>query len=50
MLNRYSVTTEKLDASKLDYIANRSERGKQAVEDLRQSRIASLKRQAGIKE
>ncbi|WRT65844.1 uncharacterized protein IL334_002795 [Kwoniella shivajii] len=44
------VTQERLDTAKLDYIANRSEHGKQAVEALRKSRAEKLRRMAGLKE
>ncbi|WVO13148.1 hypothetical protein L204_100760 [Cryptococcus depauperatus] len=44
------MTTERLDAMKLDYIARRSEMGKQAVEALKKSREERFKRMAGIKD
>jgi COX assembly protein 1 len=44
------MTTERLDAAKLDYIANRSEKGRQAVETLRTSRIEKLKGKTASKE
>ncbi|KAK4684751.1 hypothetical protein P7C73_g5420, partial [Tremellales sp. Uapishka_1] len=40
---RSHMTTEKLDAMKLDYIANRSEKGRLAVETLRAGRIDKLR-------
>ncbi|BEJ18065.1 hypothetical protein CspHIS471_0703420 [Cutaneotrichosporon sp. HIS471] len=44
------MTEERLDAAKLDYIANRSERGRQAVEKLFQERQEKLLRMSGRKE
>ncbi|WWC87989.1 uncharacterized protein L201_002891 [Kwoniella dendrophila CBS 6074] len=47
---REYMTQERMDAAKLDYIANRSEHGKQAVEALRKSRAEKLRKMAGLKE
>ena len=43
------MTEERLDSMKLDYIANRSERGQEAVEALRKSRTDRLRKMAGQK-
>lgn len=43
------LTEERLDALKLSYIANRSERGREAVEQLTAQRKAKLLRMAGKK-
>ncbi|GMK60035.1 hypothetical protein CspeluHIS016_0902520 [Cutaneotrichosporon spelunceum] len=44
------MTEERLDAAKLDYIANRSERGRQAVEKLYKERHEKLLRMSGRKD
>jgi COX assembly protein 1 len=44
------MTEERLDAAKLDYIANRSERGREAVEKLFKERQEKLLRMSGRKE
>ncbi|WVR05702.1 hypothetical protein IAU60_002726 [Kwoniella sp. DSM 27419] len=44
------MTVERMDAAKLEYIANRSEHGRQAVEALKKSRADKLRRMAGLKE
>jgi COX assembly protein 1 len=45
-----STTEERVDELKLDYIANRSERGRIAVEALKASRLEKLKKMAGRKD
>lgn len=40
------MTTERLDSMKLDYISKRSEKGRAAVEALRESRAEHLKKMA----
>ncbi|WVQ65074.1 hypothetical protein V865_003645 [Kwoniella europaea PYCC6329] len=47
---REYMTQDRMDAAKLDYIANRSEHGRQAVEALRKSRAERLRKMAGLKE
>lgn len=49
-LTRRSMTEERMDSMKLDYIANRSEKGKQAVEALREQRTSHLRKHYGRKE
>lgn len=44
------MTEEALDTLKLDYIANRSERGREAVEKLYKERTEKLLRMSGRKE
>lgn len=44
------MTEERLDAMKLDYIANRSERGRQAVEKLWEERKQKLLKMSGRKD
>ncbi|CAK9782151.1 hypothetical protein CC85DRAFT_285865 [Cutaneotrichosporon oleaginosum] len=44
------MTEERLDAAKLDYISNRSERGREAVEKLYRERQEKLLRMSGRKE
>ncbi|GFZ43235.1 hypothetical protein JCM24511_00954 [Saitozyma sp. JCM 24511] len=44
------MTEERMDSMKLDYIANRSEKGKQAVEALREQRTSHLRKHYGRKE
>lgn len=44
------MTEERLDAMKLDYIAHRSERGRQAVDKLWEERKAKLLKMSGRKE
>ena len=44
------MTQERMDAMKLDFIAHRSEKGREAVEALRKSREEKLRRMAGIKD
>jgi hypothetical protein len=46
----YRLTQERLDALKLEYIAHRSERGRDAVELLTAERRAKLLRMAGKKD
>lgn len=45
-----SMTEESLDAAKLDYIANRSDRGREAVEKLYKERQEKLLRMSGRKD
>ncbi|WVQ97084.1 hypothetical protein IAU59_004194 [Kwoniella sp. CBS 9459] len=47
---REYMTQERMDAANLEYIANRSEHGRQAVEALKKSREEKLRRMAGIKD
>lgn len=44
------MTEDRLDALKLDYIANRSDRGREAVEALYRERREKLLRMSGRKE
>ncbi|OWT40934.1 hypothetical protein J008_01617 [Cryptococcus neoformans] len=44
------MTQERMDAMKLDFIAHRSEKGREAVEALRKSREEKLRKMAGIKD
>lgn len=44
------MTEERIDALRLDYIANRSERGREAVEKLYRERTEKLLRMSGRKE
>lgn len=44
------MTEDRIDDLKLDYIANRSERGRVAVEQLKASRLEKLKKMAGRKD
>ena len=46
----YSVTEERLDLLKLDYISNREERKQQSLIKNKKDRIESMKRHAGIKD
>lgn len=46
----HSMTQERMDAMKLDFIAHRSEKGREAVEALRKSREEKLRKMAGIKD
>lgn len=45
-----SMSEEQLDAMKLDYIANRSERGREAVEKLWEERREKLLKMSGRKD
>jgi COX assembly protein 1 len=44
------MTEERMDSMKLDYIANRSEKGKQAVLALREQRTSHLRKHYGKKD
>ncbi|WVO19679.1 uncharacterized protein IAS62_000969 [Cryptococcus decagattii] len=44
------MTQERMDGMKLDFIAHRSEKGREAVEALRKSREEKLRKMAGIKD
>ncbi|ORY28617.1 hypothetical protein BCR39DRAFT_534407 [Naematelia encephala] len=44
------VTQETIDAAKLDYLATRGDKEKEAIERLKKERVESYKRHAGIKE
>ncbi|EIW72724.1 hypothetical protein M231_07205 [Tremella mesenterica] len=44
---REYMTQDRLDDMKLDYIAHRSEKGRQAVEELKAARLVKLKKMMG---
>ncbi|WVQ85280.1 hypothetical protein IAT38_007445 [Cryptococcus sp. DSM 104549] len=44
------ASVERMDALKLEYIAHRSEKGREAVETLKKYRVDQLHKMAGIKE
>jgi hypothetical protein len=44
------MTEEIIDAMKLDYISNRSEKGRKAVEELKATRLEKFKKMAGRKD
>lgn len=50
LTHMYSMTEDRIDDLKLEFIANRSERGRIAVEQLKASRLEKFKKMSGRKD